>query len=50
MKLRKTSFLPAIARIFASASTSVVEAGRASGACDLIEAGTIASVIASSES
>ena len=50
MKLRKTWFWSAIARILASASTSVIGAGSASGAGDLMLPGTIASVIASSES
>ncbi len=45
MKLRNTSFLSAMARILASASTSVIARGRASGAGDLILPGTIASVI-----
>ena len=36
MKLRKTWFLSAIARILASASTSVIGAGSASGAGDLM--------------
>jgi hypothetical protein len=50
MKLRSTWFLSAMARILASASSSVIAAGRASGAADLIEPGTMASVIDSSES
>ncbi|MNN13327.1 hypothetical protein D3C81_1263570 [compost metagenome] len=50
MKLRSTLFLSAMARILASASTSVSDSGSASGAGDLIEPGTMASVIASSES
>ena len=49
MKLRSTVFLSAIARIFASACTSVIDSGSASGAGDLILAGTMASVIASSD-
>jgi hypothetical protein len=50
MKLRNTWFLSAMARILASASTSVIAGGRASGAGDLILAGTMASVSDSSES
>jgi len=49
MKLRNTWLLSAMPRILASASTSVIAAGRASGVGDLILAGTMASVIASSE-
>jgi membrane-bound ClpP family serine protease len=50
MKLRNTWFLSAMARILASASTSVMASGSASGAADLMLAGTMASVSASSES
>jgi hypothetical protein len=50
MKLRNTWLRSAMARIFAKASTSLIASGSASGAADLMLAGTIASVIDSSES
>src|SRR5690606_30327226 len=50
MKLRNTWFFDAIARTLASASTSVIGGGSASGSRMRIEPGTMASVIASSES
>src|SRR5690554_2123593 len=50
MKLRKTSFFLAMARIAASASSSVCAPGRASPSPDLMLAGTMAAVIDSSES
>jgi len=49
MKVRNTWFLSAMARILASASTSVSELGSASAAGDLMPDGTMASVSASSE-
>src|SRR5690606_25228311 len=49
MKLRNTWLRSAMARILASASTSVTGAGRASASPERIEPGTMASVIASSD-
>ena len=49
MKLRYTLFRSAMARIFASASSSVMAAGSASGAVSLIDFGTMASTRPSSD-
>src|SRR5690606_6521632 len=50
MKRRRTLLRSAMSRIFASASTSVMDWGRSSGSRVRIEAGTIASVNVSSDS
>ncbi len=49
MKLRNTLFFSATAFSRASASCSLIAAGSASGAPSLIDAGTIASTIDSSD-
>ncbi len=50
MKLLNTRFFSAMPRIFASASSSVIAPGSASGAASLIDFGTMASTSPSSDS